>query len=182
MFSSRRKLIPLLLLALATALVAVACGSDSDQRSVPAGAIALVGDQEIAKEDLDRLIVQTKTNYEAQQQDFPAAGTPAYENIKGSLVRSLVQQAQWEQAGAEMGLKVSDEEIDKELEALKKQYFKGDQDKYEAELYIHYYACRLGLRVIEVPVTIDYSRLAADRKSKMRPFSGWWSLARPSAR
>jgi foldase protein PrsA len=124
----------LLLLALATALVVAACGSGSDEQTVPAGAIALVGEQEIPKADLDRLIEQTKSNYEAQQQDFPETGTPAYENIKSTLVRSLVQQAQWEQAGAEMGLKVSDEEIDKQLEELKKQYFKGDDDKYQAEL------------------------------------------------
>lgn len=52
-------------------------------------------------------------------------------------------------------------------------------DRYEAELYIHYYACRLGLRIVEVPVTIDYSHLAANRKSKMRPITGWWSLFRP---
>ena len=52
-------------------------------------------------------------------------------------------------------------------------------NEYEAELYIHYYACRLGLRVVEVPVTIDYSHLEDDRKSKMRPFAGWWSLFRP---
>lgn len=52
-------------------------------------------------------------------------------------------------------------------------------DRYEAELYIHYYACRLGKRIAEVPVTIDYSRLAPGRKTKMRPFAGWWSLARP---
>ena len=57
-----------------------------------------------------------------------------------------------------------------------------DQDwlnRYEAELYIHYQACRLGLRMVEVPVTIDYSHLAPGRKSKMRAFTGWWSLARP---
>jgi foldase protein PrsA len=134
MLSSRSKLIPLLLLALATALVAAACGSESDERTVPSGAIALVGEQEVPKADLDRLIEQTKSNYEAQQQDFPETGTPAYENIKSTLVRSLVQQAQWEQAGADMGLKVSDDEIDKQLEELKKQYFKGDDDKYQAEL------------------------------------------------
>ncbi len=52
-------------------------------------------------------------------------------------------------------------------------------DRYEAELYIHYYACRLGARIVEVPVTIDYSHLKAGRASKMRPFSGWWSLLRP---
>jgi dolichol-phosphate mannosyltransferase len=52
-------------------------------------------------------------------------------------------------------------------------------DRYEAELYIHYYACRLGLRVVEVPVTIDYSHLARGRESKMVPIVGWWSILRP---
>jgi glycosyltransferase involved in cell wall biosynthesis len=52
-------------------------------------------------------------------------------------------------------------------------------NQYEAELYIHYYACRLKARIVEVPVTIDYSHLAPGRKSKMTPVSGWWSLFRP---
>jgi dolichol-phosphate mannosyltransferase len=52
-------------------------------------------------------------------------------------------------------------------------------DRYEAELYLHYYACRLGARIVEVPVTIDYSHLKPGRTSKMKPFSGWWSLLRP---
>jgi dolichol-phosphate mannosyltransferase len=50
---------------------------------------------------------------------------------------------------------------------------------YEAELYIHYYACKLGARITEVPVTIDYSHLATGRKSKMMPVVSWWSLLRP---
>jgi dolichol-phosphate mannosyltransferase len=52
-------------------------------------------------------------------------------------------------------------------------------DRYEAELYIHYYAVKLGARIVEVPVTIDYSHLGKGRKSKMRPITGWWSLLRP---
>jgi dolichol-phosphate mannosyltransferase len=52
-------------------------------------------------------------------------------------------------------------------------------DQYETELYIHFHACRLGLRIVEVPVTIDYSHLERGRKSKIRPGSGWWSLFRP---
>jgi foldase protein PrsA len=134
MVSSRRKHIPLLLLALVTALLLAACGSEDDEKTVPAGSIALVGDQPIPKADLDRLLEQTKANYEAQKQDFPEAGTPEYENIKSTLVRSLVQQAQWEQAGAAMGLKVSEDEIDSQLASLKEQYFKGDEDKYQTEL------------------------------------------------
>jgi parvulin-like peptidyl-prolyl isomerase len=134
MASSRRKLIPLLLLALATALLLASCGSGDDEKTVPSGSIALVGDQPIPKADLDRLLEQTKSNYDAQKQDFPEAGTPEYENIKSTLVRSLVQQAQWEQAGAAMGLKVSEDEIDSQLASLKDQYFKGDDEKYQAEL------------------------------------------------
>jgi foldase protein PrsA len=133
MASSRRKLIPLLLLALGAAFLA-ACGSGDDKASVPAGSIAVVGEQSIPKADLDRLVAQTRENYKAQKQDFPEAGTPEYENVKSTLVRSLVQQAQWEQAGAKMGLKVTDAEINSQLASLKEQYFKGDDDKYEEEL------------------------------------------------
>jgi foldase protein PrsA len=136
MASSRRKLIPLLLLAL-VALLAAACGSDDEESgegTVPAGSIALVGEQAIPKEELDRLIERTKSNLEAQDQEFPAAGTPAYEDLKSNLVRSLVQQAQWEQAGAEMGIKVTGDEVNSQLASLKEQFFNGDEEKYQQEL------------------------------------------------
>jgi foldase protein PrsA len=133
MASSLRKLLPLLLLALAATLVA-ACGSSDSSKTVPPGAVALVGDKAIEKADLDRLLAQTKTNYEAQKQEFPAAGTPEYENVKSTLVSGLVKQAQWEQAGAAMGIKVTDKEVQTQLDAYKQQYFKGDDDRYKAEL------------------------------------------------
>lgn len=50
---------------------------------------------------------------------------------------------------------------------------------YELEYYIHYYACALGLRIAEVPVTILYDHLEPGRKSKIRPVSGWWKMVRP---
>jgi dolichol-phosphate mannosyltransferase len=52
-------------------------------------------------------------------------------------------------------------------------------NRYELEYYIHYWACRLGARIKEVPVTIPYTHLAKGRKSKIRPFVGWWSMIRP---
>ncbi len=133
MASSLRKLLPVLLLAL-VAVVAAACGSDEQAKSVPAGAVALVGDEPIQKADLDRLLAQAKKNYEAQKQDFPEVGTPEYETLKSTLLKGLVQQSQWEQAGAKMGVTVSDKEIDTRLEALKQQYFKGDDEKFQAQL------------------------------------------------
>jgi foldase protein PrsA len=133
MASSLRKLLPVLLLALGATLVA-ACGSSDSSKTVPPGAVALVGDKAIEKADLDRLLAQTKTNYEAQKQEFPQVGTPQYETLKSTLLNGLVQQSQWEQAGAAMGVRVSGKEIDTQLIALKQQYFKGDEDKFKAEL------------------------------------------------
>ena len=52
-------------------------------------------------------------------------------------------------------------------------------NRYEFEYYVHYWACNLGLRIKEVPVTIPYTHLAKGRKSKIRPFVGWWSMIRP---
>jgi foldase protein PrsA len=134
MASSLRKLFPLLLLALAAALLAAACGSSSDKKAVPAGAIALAGDKEVSKSDLDRLLEQTKKNYEAQKQDFPEPGTPEYESVKSTLVKNLVQQAQWEQAGAAMGIKVSEQEVQTQVDSIKKQYFEDDDKAFAAGL------------------------------------------------
>jgi parvulin-like peptidyl-prolyl isomerase len=133
MASSLRKLLPLLLLALAATLVA-ACGSSDSSKTVPPGAVALVGDKAIEKADLDRLLAQAKTNYEAQKQEFPDVGTPQYETLKSTLLKGLVRRAQWEQAGAAMGVRVSEKEIDTQLAAFKQQYFEGDEKKFKAEL------------------------------------------------
>jgi parvulin-like peptidyl-prolyl isomerase len=135
MSPSRRKLIPLLPLALVTALLAAACGSGSDDaKTVPPGAIALVGDRPIPKQDLDRLMERTRLQYEAQKQEFPQAGTPAYDAIRSKYIRGLVQQARWELAAAAMGLEVADDEINSQLASLKERYFKGDDEAYKDEL------------------------------------------------
>jgi dolichol-phosphate mannosyltransferase len=52
-------------------------------------------------------------------------------------------------------------------------------DRYELEYYIHYWVCKGQYRIREVPVTMDYSHLESTRRSKIKPFSGWWSMVRP---
>jgi foldase protein PrsA len=134
MDSSLRKLLPLLLLALMAVLLAAACGSGNSAKAVPAGSIAIVGDQTIPKRTFDQLLKQAKDNYAAQQQTFPSVGTPEYESVKAAIVKGLVQQAEWELEGAVMGLKVSDQELQKLLVDFKQQYFQGDEAKYKAAL------------------------------------------------
>ncbi len=52
-------------------------------------------------------------------------------------------------------------------------------NRYEMEYYIQFWACRLGLRVKEVPVSMVYSHLKAGRESKIVPVLDWWSMLRP---
>jgi parvulin-like peptidyl-prolyl isomerase len=134
MSSSLRKSLPLLLLALVTALVASACGSGAGAKAVPPGAVAAVRDKPIAKADFDQLMKQAEETFKAQNQDFPKVGTPEYENVKQTVLDGLIQQAEWELEGEAMGIRVSDQEVQKQLNSLKQQYFQGDEDKYKAEL------------------------------------------------
>jgi len=51
-------------------------------------------------------------------------------------------------------------------------------DQYELEPYLFFKFIRLGYKVKEVPVTKIYPPKALGY-TKMRPFSGWWSILRP---
>jgi len=128
-----------LLAALALAVAATGCGGDDggDDASdidVPANAIAVVGDKEISKEEYDRLLAAAEKTYEAREQEFPAAGTPEFAQLRNAIVRNLVEKAQFEIAAEELDVTVSDEDVDKRLAELKEQFFEGDEQKYKDEL------------------------------------------------
>jgi foldase protein PrsA len=127
-----------LLAALALGLAAAGCGGGGDEDSqssdVPADAIAVVGDREIPKSEYDRLLSQAQATYEAREQEFPEAGTPEFAQLRNALVKSLVEQAQFEIAAEELDVTVTDEELETRLDQLKEQFFGGDQQAYEKEL------------------------------------------------
>jgi parvulin-like peptidyl-prolyl isomerase len=125
--------------ALALAVAAAGCGGDDggDDASdieVPANAIAVVGDREITKAEYDRLLASAEKTYEAREQEFPAAGTPEFAQLRDAIVRSLVEQAQFEIAAEELDVTVTDEDVEKRLDELKEQFFEGDEQKYKDEL------------------------------------------------
>ncbi len=124
--------------ALALAVAAVGCGGDDGgdgtDIEVPAGAIAVVGDKEITKAEYDRLLASAEKSYEAQEQEFPAAGTPEFAELRSAIVRSLVEQAQFDIAAKEFDVSVTDAEVDQRLDELKEQYFQGDEQMYKDEL------------------------------------------------
>jgi parvulin-like peptidyl-prolyl isomerase len=127
-----------LLAALALGVAAVGCGGGDDGESetpeVPADAIAVVGDVAIPKSEYDRLLSQAEMSFEQREEELPAAGTPEFAQLRNSIVRSLVEQAQYQVAAEELDIEVTDEEVGARLDELKEQYFGGDEEAYREEL------------------------------------------------
>ena len=120
------------ILLAALALAASACGGGSD--SVPSGSIAVVDGTEISEADLDELIAQARKGYEAQKQEFPKAGTPEFQSIQTQYVAYLVELEEFRQAAEELGVSVTDEDVDKAEQELIKDRFDGKRAEYEKAL------------------------------------------------
>lgn len=123
----------LLLPALLVALLAAGCGGGGDDE-VPADAVASVDGEPIKKTEFDQLLSQAKKSYENQQRDFPQAGSQEYQTLKNQAVQFLVQRRQFEQEAEELGIEITEQQVEDRLEQIKKQYFGGDQKKYETQL------------------------------------------------
>ncbi len=121
----------LALLAAAVVLVTTACGADS---GVPAGAVAVVDGTDIPKAELDRLMDRTKKGFEAQDQDFPKAGTPEFQSLQQQTLAYLVQREQLQQAADELDLEVTEKDIDKAVDAFIEDRFAGKRKDYEKAL------------------------------------------------
>ena len=114
------------------ALAAAAGGGGSD--SVPSGSIAIVDGTEISKADLDELIAQAKNGYKSQNQDFPKAGTPDYQAIQTRYVAYLVELEELRQAAEELGISVTEKDVDAAEEKLIDERFDGKRADYEKAL------------------------------------------------
>ena len=115
--------IPLILLGVVVVLLAAACGGSSGPKSVPADAVAVVGDRPVTKAQYDALIAQTKRNYAATHHAFPKPGTAELANLRANATQFLIQSNEYEQEASKLGVKVTDQDIQKRLDQIKKQYY-----------------------------------------------------------
>ena len=125
-----------LLPALIAALLLAGCGGGDSTSSddVPDDAVAVVDGREIPRSEFDTLIEQAKRSYKSQKREFPAAGSEEYQTLRNQAVAALVQKVELEQAAEEMDIEVTDEDVDKRLEEIVKQYYGGDQKKLDKQL------------------------------------------------
>ena len=125
------------LAVLALALVAVGCGGgggDSAGGSLGSGVAASVSGEEITQTQLDEVIAQAESRLKSQGQKIPAAGSQEYQAFQQNALQFLVQRIQFEQKAEELGVSVSDDEVDERIKRVLTQYFGGSQKKYEDSL------------------------------------------------
>lgn len=122
----------LALLAAAVGLAIVGCGGGSG--AVPSGTIAVVDGTEIPQSELDALMEQAKKSMEAQNQSFPKQGTQEYLSIQQQYVAFLVQKTEFEQAADELGVEITDADVEKTRKEFVKDRFGGDEKKLTAAL------------------------------------------------
>jgi len=128
---SMKRLIPLAFLSIALAVAG--CGGTSTA-TLGSDDAAIVGSQAITKEELSSLMDRAKKTYDVQKRPFPKPGTAEYEQLKGQAITYLIQRAEYAQEADAMGIKISDSDVDKRIEQLKKQYYAGSESKYEKTL------------------------------------------------
>ena len=96
--------------------------------------MAVVDGTSILRSELDEHLDQAKQSYEAQNQDFPKVGTPEYKNVEAQYVKFLVQRAEFEKEAEELGVEVSDKDVDKEIDEFIKTRFEGKRKEFEKAL------------------------------------------------
>jgi len=129
----------LLLVALSGTALAVGCGTS--EKGVGANEVAVVGDRSISKEQFTRLLKQACSSYKSQGQECPEAGTEPYTALRKQAMQFLVQRAQFEQEADDLGLKVTDSDVETQLNKIKAQYFGKDgkcnaacENKYRTQI------------------------------------------------
>jgi foldase protein PrsA len=125
--------LPSLLLSLALVAALAACGGGGSG-PVPTDAIAQVGSTPITKATFNGLMTVAFARYKSQGQPAPKIGTPTYTSLRDSAVNFLVQQAELQQEADKLGVSVTQKDIDKQVETIKKTYYQGSEKKFDDAL------------------------------------------------
>jgi foldase protein PrsA len=118
--------------ASALLLLGAACGGESG--SVPDGAVAVVDGTEISRDELDGLIERAKKGYEAQDQEFPKVGTEQYQSLQTQYLAYLVQREEFEKEAEDLGVEVTEKDLDAAVEDFVKSRFDGKRAEYRKAL------------------------------------------------
>ena len=124
----------LMLAAAALAALTVVAAGCGDTDEVPSDAAAVVDGTPIQKSTVQDLLERTEKTYKAQKRQFPKQGTSEYQSLRTQAVAFLVQREEYAREADKLGVEITDAQIQKKIDEVRKQYFGGDQKKFEQGL------------------------------------------------
>src|SRR5581483_6483673 len=119
-------------LALVAVLVAAGCGGGT--KSVPKDAVAVVGGDTITKSEFNFLLEGARSQAKAAKATFPRPGTTEYKSLQDKALAYLVQEKELEQAGKDLGVVVTDADVNKQIADIKKRVFGGNEQAFQTQM------------------------------------------------
>jgi foldase protein PrsA len=137
-----RRFPSLLLTAVGVLALASACGGGGSAASVASlnssgdnPDVAVVGTIHITRSELDHQISLRQKAAAVQKQTLPKAGSANYQSqVVQPILQRLVTNAQVQNIADQLGIKVSDSDVKKQLDTAVQQQFGSNQAKYQAYL------------------------------------------------
>ena len=122
----------LLAAALLLPLLLAACGGSDGPGKVPASAVALVGDEPIARATFVSALAAGRR---LQGPAFPDAGTAAFTTARNKLLDQFVQEAELRQhARSQFGIEIGDAQVERQLEQLRERTSAGSEARFKEAL------------------------------------------------
>jgi foldase protein PrsA len=128
---AKRLFIVFTLLLLTGALAA--CGGGGSA-SVPSDSVAVVNGDSITKAQFNNLMDATAKVAKVNKQTPPKVGSAAYKSTEDRVLAFLVQLDELTQKGKALGVNITDAQVQTQVDKVKKQYFKGNEAKFETGL------------------------------------------------
>jgi foldase protein PrsA len=123
--SRRHKVAALALAVVATAGLVAGCNGD-----LPGNAVARVGEAYISDEDFTRQVEDTAAQYGVAEADDPEY----YKQLEDYVLDNMIQSELAAQKAAELGVTVTDDELQAEIDGMVAEYYSGDQSLLESDL------------------------------------------------
>jgi hypothetical protein len=117
---------------IAAGLLVAGCSSDGDSADVPSDAVATVGDVQVTKADFEQLMKQAAIQMKSSGMTVPTEGSSGYDHYVAQIVQYMVQDEVITQSAAELGVSVTDKDVEDQVQQLEKAY--GGEEKVAALL------------------------------------------------
>jgi foldase protein PrsA len=106
----------------AAGLLAVGCSSRDSSADVPSDAVATVGGVPVTKADFEELLKQTEAQMKSSGMTVPKEGSATYDHYVAQIVQYMVQEQVIAQSAKDLGVSVSDQDVDAQIKQLEQAY------------------------------------------------------------